>query len=543
MWIRPVSRPRTRSTRARPASNQAPFGSRSASARVAAADPVRAACRIARGELDVRERRLVRHVEPGRRSPAPAATTAGRRATSPSIRWACPSNRATRGRAAWLNRANRRSPVIAWRAWRRLVRSSGAAAQRPIRTSAAPSMPSIVWNEGGGNRSTSGATPSAWRQRGVVVARPLECLRDEPADEELVGVVDGRPEQPVELGDQPRGRAGPARGRRRGPPTGSTGDSGAAPRARVRRPPRERSRPARSNCAPVQPGVADVRVAGMPAHPIADLAEDRHAPLGDPVGRRPVGDDEVVDALELRRVARGVGIADPGARRVGQPAIVSGDPVELDQAEQEPHRGEGDDALLGIAGGLGVVQGGEHRVDHPDQVVPPVRHLGEVAMALGDRQRPISLVGRDPAVVDTPPALEPEVPPDRQRPPDPTARVGRPEELETRLEMGQRLAIPGGLDQGDAGPALPVRAGRRGRRPAGRVVEGEGLREERERLGVGVVLECLTARSAQVVDGLVGHARPGSSDGRGAGRAARRPSRAPRTTRRRPGGADGAGRR
>jgi hypothetical protein len=35
----------------------------------------------------------------------------------------------------------------------------------------------------------------------------------------------------------------------------------------------------------------------MPAHPIADLAEDRHALLGDPVGRRPVGDHEVVDAL------------------------------------------------------------------------------------------------------------------------------------------------------------------------------------------------------------------------------------------------------
>jgi hypothetical protein len=129
-------------------------------------------------------------------------------------------------------------------------------------------------------------------------------------------------------------------------------------------------------------------------------------------------------------------------------------------------------------------------------------------MALGDRQRPISLVRRDPPVVEAPPALEPELPPDRERSPDPTARVGSPEEFETRLEMRQRLAIPGGLDEGDPGPALPVRADRRGRRPTGLVVEGDCLREKCERFGVGVVLECLTPRSAQVVDGLLRRAGP-----------------------------------
>jgi hypothetical protein len=59
--------------------------------------PLRTACRASRD----RPRLLY-----DRRAPA----------TSPSIRCACPSNRATRGLAAWLNRANRRSPVIAWRA-------------------------------------------------------------------------------------------------------------------------------------------------------------------------------------------------------------------------------------------------------------------------------------------------------------------------------------------------------------------------------------------------------------------------------------------
>ena len=44
--------------------------------------------------------------------------------------------------------------------------------------------------------------------------------------------------------------------------------------------------------------------------------------------------------------------------------------------------------------------------------------------------------------------------------------------------------------------------------PSVRVVQREGVRQECQRLGIGVVLERLLAGPAQVAKSLVGHARP-----------------------------------
>ena len=126
-----------------------------------------------------------------------------------------------------------------------------------------------------------------------------------------------------------------------------------------------------------------------------------------PVGRREDGGD----GLLRRRLGDAPGHADD--QRV-EPRT----PARRQRTQRDDGVGDGDDGHVAKR----VEHGVRNRPRDDERGGTGHHGLGEVSMALADRQRPITSVGCEPAVVDSPPSLEREVPPDGQGPPNPTAR-------------------------------------------------------------------------------------------------------------------------